>query len=161
MSLQIFQSCGLRAQWRWLAVAACLFGAPAAQAQTITQNVGLSFGSFVANTGGNITLSPASGRSNTGGLFLIPQSSGSAAQFTVNGTPSSSYTITLPADGTVLLSNGSRHMAINGFTSSPGNTITMPLNGTQMLSVGATLTVGNTQTPGSYTGSFSVTLNHN
>ena len=76
MSLQIFQSCGLRAQWRWLAVAACLFGAPAAQAQTITQNVGLSFGSFVANTGGNITLSPASGRSKTGSLFLMPQGSG-------------------------------------------------------------------------------------
>ena len=161
MSLQIFQSCCLRTQWRWLAVAACLFGASAAQAQTITQNVGLSFGSFVANTGGSITLSPASGRSNTGGLFLMPQGSGSAAQFTVSGTPSSSYTITLPADGTVLLSNGNHHMAINGFTSSPGNTITMPLNGTQMLSVGATLTVGNTQTPGSYTGSFSVTLNYN
>ena len=161
MSLQIFQSCGLRAQWRWLAVAACLFGAPAAQAQTITQNVGLSFGSFVANTGGNITLSPASERSKTSSLFLMPQGSGSAAQFTVSGTAEAIYAITLPADGTVLLSSGNQRMAINGFTSSPGNTITMPLNGTQMLSVGATLTVGNTQTPGSYTGSFSVTLNHN
>ena len=161
MSLQIFQSCGLRAQWRWLAVAACLFGAPAAQAQTIAQNVGLSFGSFVANTGGTIAVNAASGRSKTGSLFLMPQGSGSAAQFTVSGTPLSSYTITLPADGTVFLSSSGRSMAINGFTSSPGNTITLPLNGTQMLSVGATLTVGNTQTPGSYTGSFSVTLNHN
>ena len=159
MSLQFFQPYCLRALRCGLAVAACLFGASAAQAQTITPNVGLSFGSFVANTGGSITVSPASGRSKTGSLFLMPQSSGTAAQFTVSGTAEAIYTITLPADGA--LSSGGRSMAINGFTSSPGGTITMPLNGTQLLNVGATLTVGNAQAAGSYTGSFSVTLNYN
>ena len=161
MSLQFFQPYSLRALRRGLAVAACLFGASAAQAQTITPNVGLSFGSFVANTGGSITVSPTSGRSKTGSLFLMPQSSGTAAQFTVSGTAETTYTITLPADGAVLLSSSGRSMAINGFTSSPGNTITMPLNGTQLLNIGATLTVGNAQAPGSYTGSFPVTLNYN
>ena len=161
MSLQIFQSCGLRAQWRWLAVAACLFGAPAAQAQTITQNVGLSFGSFVANTGGTIAVTAASGRSKTGGLFLMPQGSGTAAQFTVSGTADAVYAITLPADGTVFLSSGSHRMAINGFTSSPSVTGKLSLGGTQPLSIGATLTVDSAQTPGSYTGSFPVTLNYN
>lgn len=163
MSLQFFQPHSLRALRCGLAVAACLFGASAAQAQTITPNVGLSFGSFVANTGGSITVSPAGGRSKTGGLFLMPQSSGTAAQFTVRGTllGLGRYDITLPADETVLLSSGSNSMAINGFTSSPRGTITVLLNGTQTLKVGATLTVGSAQAPGSYTGSFPVTLNYN
>ena len=161
MSLQFFQPHSLRALRCGLAVAACLFGASAAQAQTITPNVGLSFGSFVANTGGSITVSPAGGRSKTGGLFLMPQVGSSAAQFTVRSTLLGIYAITLPADGTVLLSSGSHSMAINGFTSSPRGTITVLLNATQTLTVGATLTVGSAQAPGSYTGSFPVTLNYN
>lgn len=161
MSIQFFQPYSLRALRRGLAVAACLFGASAAQAQTLSPNVGLSFGSFVANTGGSITVSTASGRSKTGSLFLMPQSSGTAAQFTVSGTAEAIYAITLPADETVFLSSGSHSMAINGFTSSPSGTGKLPLGGTQPLNVGATLTVGSAQAPGSYTGSFPVTLNYN
>lgn len=161
MSLPFFQPHPLRALRRWLAVAACLFGASAAQAQTLTSTVGLSFGSFVANTGGSIAVNAASGRSKTGGLFLMPRDTGAAAQFTVSGTADAVYAITLPADGTVFLSSGSHRMAINGFTSSPSVTGKLSLGGTQPLSIGATLTVDSAQTPGSYAGSFPVTLNYN
>ena len=158
MSIQFFQPHALR---RWLAVAACLFGASAAQTQTLSQNVGLSFGSFVANTGGSIAMNAASGRSKTGGLFLMPRGSGTAAQFTVSGTAEAIYAITLPTDETVFLSSRNHSMAINGFTSSPSGTGKLSLGGTQPLNVGATLTVGSAQAPGSYTGSFPVILNYN
>lgn len=161
MSLRFFEPHALRALWRGLAVVVYFFGASAAQAQTLSQNVGLSFGSFVANTGGSIAVNAFSGRSKTGGLFLMPQSSGTAAQFTVSGTADAIYAITLPADGTVFLSSGSHSMAINGFTSFPSATGKLSLGGTQTLNVGATLTVRSAQAPGSYIGSFPVTLNYN
>ena len=146
-----------------LALAACLFGASGVQAQTITKTGSLSFGSFVANTGGTIAVTSSGARSKTGSLFLVSSQGGNstAAQFTVSGTAMSTYAITLPADGTVLLSSGSHTMAVNGFTSYPSGTGTLSGGGTQVLSVGARLTVGNAQAPGSYASSFPVTVNYN
>ena len=146
----------------WLLMAVCLLGAPAAQAQTIASMGGLSFGSFVAGAGGTIAVATGGGRSKTGAVILVAQGGGgTAAQFTVSGTATATYAITLPSDGTVLLSNGSRTMAVNSFVSYPSATGTLSGGGAQILSVGATLTVGNAQAPGSYTGSFPVTVNYN
>ena len=151
----------LRALRRWL-MAACLFGAWAAQAQTLANTGGLSFGSFVAGSGGAIAVTTGGARSKTGGVMLVAQGgSSAAAQFTVSGTANATYAITLPANGTVLLSSGSNTMAINSFVSYPSATGTLSGGGTQMLSVGATLTVGNAQVPGSYAGSFTATVNYN
>lgn len=143
--------------------AAWLACAPAAQAQTIVSTVGLSFGSFVASTGGAIAVAPSGGRSKTGSVMLVAQGGGStAAQFTVSGTAAAIYTITLPADATVALMDDSGHsMALNGFVSDPGATGTLSSGGTQMLSVGATLSVNNSQAPGNYSGAFAVTVHHN
>lgn len=144
-------------------VAACVPGAPAAQAQTIASTGGLSFGSFAASTGGAIAVTTGGGRSKTGGVILVAQGGGStAAQFTVSGTAGAIYAITLPADGTVALMDDSGHsMALNGFVSYPSATGTLSGGGTQMLSVGATLTVNNAQAHGSYSGSFPVTVHYN
>jgi hypothetical protein len=51
-------------------------------------------------------------------------------------------------------------MALNGFTSSPAATGMLPGGGTLAISVGATMTVGNQQAPGSYSGTFNVTINY-
>lgn len=145
----------------WLATAltACLLGAPAAQAQTITNSSALSFGAFVAGTGGTVVVDPTGFRSQTGGVMLVPQGLGTAAQFSVTGTAGAAYAITLPA--TAALSDGNNHsMALNGFVSYPGATGTLSVGGTQSLSVGATLTVSPAQPPGSYTGSFDVIVNY-
>lgn len=147
--------------WPWLAtaLAACLLGAPAAQAQTITNTGDLSFGSFVAGTGGAVVMGFNDARSGTGGVMLLPQGGGTAARFNVTGDFGKTYVITLPA--TAALSDGNNHsMAINEFSSSLGVTGTLSLGGTQSLSVGATLTVSAAQQPGSYTGSFAVTINY-
>ncbi|MCX7255759.1 MAG: DUF4402 domain-containing protein [Polaromonas sp.] len=142
---------------------ACFSGTPTAQAQTITSIGGLSFGSFVASTGGTIAVSASGGRNKTGSVILLAQGGAStAAQFTVSGTAAAIYTITLPADGTVALVDDSGHsMVLNGFISYPSATGTLSGGGTQMLSVGATLSVNNAQARGSYSGAFPVTVHYN
>ncbi len=157
----------LRLLPRWLptvAVAAAAYFScvPAVQAQTIASTSGLSFGSFVASTGGSIAVPPSGGRSKTGSVILLAQGGASAAaQFTVSGTAAAAYTITLPADGTVALTDDSGHsMALNGFVSYPSATGTLSGGGTQLLSVGATLSVNNAQAPGNYSGAFAVTVHY-
>jgi len=145
---------------RWVALA-LLAAAGTAGAQTLSNTSPLSFGAFTAGSGGTIVLSTAGARSKSGGVLLVSQGgAAAAAQFSVTGTASAVYTITLPVDGTVLLSDGSNSMALNGFASSPAGTGILSGGGTAVLSIGATLTVGNAQAPGSYTGSFNVTVNY-
>lgn len=134
-----------------------------ARAQTITDSTALSFGSFVAGSGGTVAVSPASDRSATGGVTLINAGPGAASQSTVTGTPGSSYSITLPANDTVSLSNGSNTMAVNEFVSNPAATSSstgLLLTGSQTLYIGATLTVSNNQPAGSYSGTFPVTVTY-
>jgi hypothetical protein len=50
-------------------------------------------------------------------------------------------------------------MALNSFASSPP-TGTLSGGGSQLIQVGATLTVGSSQAPGNYSGSFNVTVNY-
>lgn len=147
---------------RWLVGAACGLGSTWVQAQSLANTGGLSFGSFVAGSGGTLAVSVTGARSKSGGVMLLSQGGiGSAAQFTVSGTANATYGITLPPNGTVALSSGNSTMAVNNFVSFPSGTGTLSGGGTQLLSLGATLAVGNAQAPSSYTGSFSVTVNYN
>ena len=131
-----------------------------AGAQTVANNTSLSFGSFTAGSGGTVAVSAAGARSKTGGVILSSQGVASASQFTVTGTSSATVTISLPTDGTVLLSDGSHTMALTGFVSNPNATGILSGGGTLTISVGAVLNVGNAQPPGNYTGSFNVTVNY-
>jgi hypothetical protein len=131
-----------------------------AAAQSISTLSSLSFGSFVAGTGGSITVAAGGGRTSTGGVVTVGQGSTyAAAMFRVSGTASATYTITLPENNTVTLTDGTHTMALNTFTSSPP-TGTLSGGGMQLVQVGATLTVGNGQPPGNYTGTFNVTVNY-
>ncbi len=133
-----------------------------AAAQTLQNTGALSFGAFSAGIGGTVTVSPLGARSKTGAVVLATQGgTPMAAQFLITGTPGATYTITLPSDGTVLLSSGASTMALNGFTSTPsGANVPLGGGGTQTITVGATLTVSAYQAPGNYTGAFSVTVNY-
>ncbi|MBV8603127.1 MAG: DUF4402 domain-containing protein [Pelomonas sp.] len=147
--------------------AALLLGAlaalPAAAQQAVTNTVGLSFGAFTAGAGGTLTVGSTGARSSTGGVLLVNQGAGAAAQFMLSGGSSSeAVSISLPADGTVQLSNGSQTMTLSGFTSTlvNGNGM-LSMSGTGSFSVGATLSVGASQAAGNYSGNFSVTVNYN
>ena len=142
------------------AVALCLM-ATGACAQSVSSTAALSFGSFTAGSGGTITIGAGGSRMKTGTIILVNQGgSAAAAQFNVTGTPSAVFTISLPVDGTVMLSDGSNTLALNGFVSSPASVGTLSGGGSQLISVGATMTVGPNQAPGNYSGAFSVTVNY-
>lgn len=144
-------------------------GARPAFAQTKPDTVvlspvrGLDFGSFVASTGGTIVVTPAGLRSRTGGVILLNSPNVGQAAYnvsrTTNGTNKNDANITLPANGTIRLTSGANSMAVGSFVSSPVSTMVIPAGGTT-LTIGATLTVAPNQAPGTYTGTFPVTVNY-
>jgi len=144
-----------------LQLAIGMLASGAAAAQSLSPVVNLAFGSFLAGSGGTVVVGTGGSRSKTGGVLLIGQGGGvAAAQFNVSGSASVVYSITLPSDHTVVLSDaGSNTMALNNFISNPGASGVLSAGGSQLLSVGATLTVGPGQAPGGYAGSFSITVN--
>lgn len=145
-------------------VGVATISATSVAAQSISNATSLSFGSFVAGTGGTVTVSPASIRSATGGVTLISSGAGAASQATISGTLGSTYSITLPANNSVSLSDGNAHtMAVNQFASNPAATsgsTGLLLVGSQNLLIGATLSVTNNQVVGNYSGTFSVTVTY-
>jgi hypothetical protein len=143
----------------FLALGAALgAGAAPAAELTITRTGDLGFGSFVAGAGGTVTVAPSGARSASG-VFLIPSSQGAAARFEVRGDGDAGYTIGLPAEA--VLDNGAgQTMTLRDFTSAPSAFGRLSLGGTQTISVGATLNVGANQASGSYSGTFSVTVNY-
>lgn len=118
----------------------------------------LSFGSFVAGSGGNVIMSPTGTRTNTGTVTLLLSDPGYPAQFMVTSIPiNQNYSVTFSSS--VQLSGPGTSMRLSQFKSSPASRNTGASG--QILSVGGTLTVGSSQASGSYSGFFLVTVNLN
>lgn len=150
-----------RTRWLLLCSLIAMGGAPAVQAQVSVESTQpLAFGSFAAGNG-SVSISTAGVRTTTGEVVALSAHPGQPAQFLVTGDPNMTYAITLPADGTVTLSNGVTDMPLSGFVSDPAGSGVLSGSGSQVLSVGATLGVSAGQPPGSYSGSFNVTVNYN
>jgi hypothetical protein len=132
----------------------------------IVNAANMNFGNIYSSaTAGTIILSPnaAATRTPGGGLgaTVAPGGVPSAARFTVSGTPTVTYGITLPA-GPLTLTSGVNSIDVINFTSSPSPTGTIGGGGTETLYVGATLDVQISQAAGVYTGpNFDVTVNYN
>ncbi len=120
----------------------------------------LAFGSLDAGTGGTVVMTALGARSATGGVFLSPSDAGNQGTFDVTGTGTSTYTVTLPANGVVTLTSGANSMDVGTFTSNPSGTGAL-VGGAQVLAVGATLTVASAQAPGVYSGTYTVTVEYN
>ena len=123
----------------------------------------LSFGNIIAGPGGTVTIATDGTRSSSG-VTLPAGNPGtvSAAQFTVTGTGTSTFTIAVPATHTITRLTGSETMTVGTFVSDPTPTGAL-VGGTAPVRVGATLTVINGQVPGTYTnaGGFTLTVNYN
>jgi hypothetical protein len=133
----------------------------ATEAISIRNIQSLSFGSFVAGSGGSVTVS-ANGNRTGSGVVLVPSSQGRSAQFTVSGESGNTYTIQLPGNDFVSLTGPGNDMVVNNFTSTPsGAGGNIPQNGSQVLFVGGVLNVASDQVSGQYSGNFSVTVNYN
>ena len=131
---------------------------------TLVNAGNMNFGNVaVSAVAGTVILAPASSRTITGGVTLpavpgIP----AAAHFTVGGTPSYTYSITLPSTATTVTSGGNT-MTVTAFTSFPSTTGVLDATGNQTIDVGATLNVAMNQASGTYISGtpFNVTVNYN
>jgi hypothetical protein len=138
--------------------------AASAHAANKTGNVnnalGLSYGKFIAGTGGTVVISTAGVRSKTGGVVLLNGGAINAASFSLTesgaGKSLSFTNITLPTTAT--MTSGANSMTLRNFVSDPPNTVLG--TGRTTVLVGATLTVAPDQAPGNYSGSFVVTVNY-
>jgi len=127
----------------------------------ITKDVDLAFGNIAAGPStGTVTIATDGSRAGFGGVTLISAGNvNSAAQFSIVGYPTATFSIALPAS--IVLDNGGYQMTVSDFVSSLGATSTLDAAGAASLSVGATLNVNANQEPGLYTGSFDVTVAYN
>ena len=129
---------------------------------SISNTEPLAFGKFAAGSGGSVLVNTSGARSATGGVVLLSSSAGAAARFEVAGDANLTYAITLPANGSASLANGSgQNMSLTDFASSPASTGLLNALGRQTLSVGARLNVGASQPTGSYSGSFVIYVDYN
>ena len=117
---------------------------------TINEDQAMDFGFvFGGATLGTVVLDPDdNSRSVTGGTQALAAGPGTAAQFTISGANNATYALSFTAGS--LVGPGAA-MAVNGFVTETGFTPLLSATGTQTFKVGATLSVGANQTPGSYT----------
>jgi hypothetical protein len=130
----------------------------------ISKALDMNFGNIATNSAvGTVVLTPINGRTSTGGV-TFPAITGTvqAAKFTVKGEGVYTYALTLPADNTITISNGTpaNDMKISTFTSNSTKKLTA---GTETFGVGATLNLNASQPAGLYTNTtgFNVIVNYN
>lgn len=124
----------------------------------ITKDTDLAFGKFAAGTGGTIVIGTDGTRTKDGNVTVIGAGN-TAAKFTVGGEANCTYAITIPV-GNVTLTSAGGTMTANAFTGSQ-TTGTLSALGSDTFTVGATLTAGNAQAPGAYSGTFAVSVDYN
>ncbi len=124
---------------------------------SISVGANMEFGTMLTTgTAGTVTVTPAGARSSVnvdlfGGLP-------SAASFDVTGESGQIYSITLPSSAT--LTSGANTMTVDTYTDDAGVPPTLA-GGSDTFNVGATLNVGAAQAAGTYSGTFTVTVNYN
>ncbi len=125
---------------------------------SISTGANMDFGTMLTTgTAGTVTVTPAGARSSVNvDLFGgVP----SAASFDVTGEGGENYSITLPSSTT--LSSGGNTMTVDTLNHDAGASPKLPVGGSETFNVGATLSVGAAQAAGTYSGTFSVTVNYN
>ncbi len=128
---------------------------------SISKTLDMNFGTLASSgTAGTLILATDNSRTSSGGVKILTATTGQAATFTVTGSGTQTYSITLPSTDVSLVS-GANSLIANTFTSNPTPTGTLN-GGTQTLLVGATLNVPANQIAGTYVSSnFTVTVNYN
>ncbi|MEP4911617.1 MAG: DUF4402 domain-containing protein [Alphaproteobacteria bacterium] len=121
---------------------------------SISQTAALSFGNIGPSAAsGTVTISLAGAQSVTGGVTALGGTVAAGA-FTVTGASGASYDVTVPAN--VTLTGGGDDM-IATLTDDGGGSLT---GGTDTFNIGVTLAVGASQAAGSYTGTYTVSVNY-
>lgn len=128
---------------------------------SVLKRTDLDFGTLVVTGAGTAVLDPVTGaRTATGGV--VPAGTAAhAATFTGTGNRNSVVNIRLPkAPITVTRVGGTQTMTVSNWTLDGNTNRKVPPSQTFNFAVGATLNVGANQTPGTYTGTFAVTIQY-
>lgn len=124
---------------------------------TIAKAADLSFGGvLIGQDPGTVTLAPGGARTFSGGASGMAAGTFGAAAFTVTAPPGATYTFALPQ--TAALTWGSETLTVDAFTRSPSGSLTMGALGFQVVSVGARILLPGGKPPGTYAGTFPVTV---
>lgn len=143
---------------------------------TIGKVADLNFGRFApGGAAGTVTVSTSGSRTASGAILSTIGSTPTAAKFDVGGDNNATFTINYSAT-TITLSDATpapntKTMTLNlaseaaatatNKTSGTATSGTLSASGAQSIFVGGTLDVGATQAAGTYTGSFTVTVQYN
>ncbi len=130
------------------------FTIDAAEYYTLSREADLNFGSFSADAvGTTVTVYPSGGINYDSPVHLEDYQS---AEFKLEGPAGSNFSVVLPANGEITVYNGSASMSVVDFDTNSTGIIGNDY--TEYFNVGATLEVDPLQTPGTYTGVFSVII---
>ena len=125
---------------------------------SVSENTSLAFGTILAGASqSTIVVSTAGARSVGSGDATLLGGTPAAAAFDVTGEGSTSYSVSFTA-GTLTRAGGSETMTVDTFTDDSGGSIAG--GGSDSFNVGATLTVAANQTAGSYTGTYTVSVDY-
>ncbi|MCB2057904.1 MAG: DUF4402 domain-containing protein [Novosphingobium sp.] len=129
------------------------------QTLTLTADSALDFGQIAANTGGTVTVNANSTVSSTG--TLISTGTRAPAGFTVTGTPDAMVGVTLPSSAATLSDGAGHSMTVDTWNSNPNGAFQLnATTGASTFEVGGTLHVASGQTPGTYSGTFDVSVEY-
>ncbi len=118
----------------------------------------MNFGAVSAIAAGEIVLAADGTVSTTGGASHL--AGGQPAQFEISGQPFRDYVLTLPKK-TDLTAPGGAKMTVDKFVADQSRTGALDVDGKLLVRLGATLNMSAQQPPGTYTGTFSVTVAQN
>lgn len=120
-----------------------------------TAGTSINFGRFTVGSAGTVTVPNTGVASTTGGVSFVTGSTTGLDRFVAFGDPNRLIGIT-SSSGTV--TSGANSMAFTTVPMLPAGFI--PAAGSGFFTVGATLTASANQAPGSYSGSYIVTVTY-
>lgn len=130
---------------------------------SIIKNLDLRFGSVLtANAAGTVVIGHTGAAVRTMGSYTDLATGADpfgAAQFTVSGTKSQKFAVTLPSS--ILLAGPGASLTVDSFTTDFTAGGTLDAAGTKIILVGAKLTIPANQEGGTYSGTFNVTVAYN
>jgi uncharacterized protein DUF4402 len=128
---------------------------------SVLKRADLDFGELVVSGAGTAVIDPVSGSLTTTGPLVAVGTSAHPALFTGTGSKNSVVHIRLPQNPiTITRVGGTETMTVSGFTMDGAANRKIPPNDVFDFQVGATLNVAAGQVPGTYTGTFDVTVQY-
>ena len=129
------------------------------EALTLTSDgSSLDFGQIAVNGAGTVVVDPVSGAVTTCTANLVCAGTSSFAHFDVTGSADAVVYVTVPSSALTITEVGGDTMTVSNFTS---DTPTATLSGgSSYFDIGGQLNVSATQVAGTYTGTFSVSVEY-